>query len=101
MLGAEGKPTWRDRGDIERWFDMSLLLVRDMAVLRITGGGEGLINRDIADRVKAMSGGAALEGIIDCYERLLRVRNTLGFNLNKGITWNYASGIMGGLISDE
>jgi DNA polymerase-3 subunit delta' len=100
MLDAGGKPTWRDRQEMKRWFDMSLLFLRDMAVQKITGSDEALINADIAEKVRAAGGGAPLEVIISCYERLLGVRNNLGFNLNKGITWNYAGSVMGELTAD-
>jgi DNA polymerase-3 subunit delta' len=89
-----GKQPWGDRKDMEKWFDTALLLLRDMAVLKITGSADELINKDIAEKIKDMSSNTALKVIINCYEKFLYLRNSLGFNLNKAITWNYTGSIM-------
>jgi DNA polymerase-3 subunit delta' len=94
MLAEHGKHPWKDRQDMERWLDMALLLLRDMAVLKATGRPGGLVNGDLADELEGMGRGASLRGIIDGYEKLRKVRATLGFNLNRGITWNYIGSIM-------
>lgn len=100
-LGRTGdKHPWGDRKDMEKWFDMSLLFLRDIAVLKITGSADELINKDLADEMSRISKGAALKVIIECYEKLLRVKNSLGFNLNRGITWNYTTGVLTVLHGD-
>lgn len=95
-LGKAAVP-WKDGVEMQMWLDFSLLLLRDMAALKITGDSGGLINRDIAAKVEAMSRNAAEKVIIDCYGKLLTLRNSVRFNLNKGITWNYANAVLGQL----
>ncbi|MDP2168509.1 MAG: DNA polymerase III subunit delta' [Thermodesulfovibrionales bacterium] len=97
VLRPGNKPLWKDRAEIERWLDMSFGLLRDMAVFKITSDASGLLNRDISDRIGRMCAGTDLKGIIECYERLLRVREHLRFNLNKTITWNYVGSVLRGL----
>lgn len=96
LEGTAGKHPWKDRKDIERWLEMSMLLLRDMAVLKATGSAEGLINRDMAAELGEMSEKAALTGIIEAYGKLMQLKSRLGFNLNKAITWNYAQSVMEG-----
>jgi len=97
MLSGEGKPVWAERRDMERWIDMALIFLRDMAAAKVAGTSAALINGDMAERLRAMGARASLEGIIECNEKLGRLRDALLFNLNKGITWNYASSLMGEL----
>lgn len=97
MLSAESKPVWAERRDMERWIDMALIFLRDMAVVKIAGASGALINGDLAERLGSMGARASLEGIIECHEKLGRLRGALLFNLNKGITWNFAGSLMGEL----
>jgi DNA polymerase-3 subunit delta' len=89
-----GKHIWRDREDMEGWLDMSLVFMRDMAALKITGEEDALINSDAAGTVGALIDGATLEGIIDTYGKLIHIRNSMRFNLNRAVTWNYIGSIM-------
>jgi DNA polymerase-3 subunit delta' len=91
---AAGRQPWKDRKDMERWLDMALLLLRDMAVLKAAGSRGALINADMADAVESMGERAPVEVIIECYEKLSLLRKRLGFNLNRAITWNYANVVM-------
>lgn len=93
MLAAESKSSWADRRDIERWLDLALLLLRDMMVSRLGGEG-GLVNADIGERIGAMARQASVENLMECYGKLRRLRGALMFNLNKGITWNYAGAVL-------
>ncbi len=95
MTGGEAKPPWKDRTDTERFLDSAMLLLRDMAVVK-AGGGE-LVNQDMSEELREMGARTALEKIIECYERLRHLRGTLLFNLNRGITWNYAASLIGEL----
>ena len=95
MLGGEAKPPWKDRADTERFLDSAMLLLRDMAVAKTSP--KALVNSDMADEVAEMGARSSMEGILNCYERLRELRGTLLFNLNRGITWNYAASLMGEL----
>jgi DNA polymerase-3 subunit delta' len=94
MLLREGRPTWRERSDMQRWIEMSLVFLRDMAVLRAGAGAEGLMNEDIAPELKKMGKGASVESILECYGKLLRLGAELRFNPNKAVTWNYAGSLL-------
>jgi DNA polymerase III delta' subunit len=94
MLNEESKHPWKDREDLQEWLDMSLLLMRDLAVTKITGGGGKLVNEDISDNIGEMSGRAPLKVIIENYEKLRSLRGNTGFNLNRAVTWNYIRSIM-------
>jgi DNA polymerase-3 subunit delta' len=92
-----GKDGWTSKEEIERWFDLIVLLLRDMAVMQITGDARSLINIDLQDYIKKFSSTTDLPGIIDNYQNLNTLRGYLNFNLNKSLTWNYAGAILRGI----
>jgi DNA polymerase-3 subunit delta' len=96
-----GKHIWRDREDMQGWLDMSLVFMRDMMVLKITGEEGRLINSDAAHEVGALGAGATLEGIIDTYQKLNGLRDNMRFNLNRAVTWNYIGSIMEGVRGER
>lgn len=96
MLEPGSKADWKDRQDIEEWLDMALLLLRDMAA--VSSGGR-LINADMADELRRMGGGSPVEDILEAYARIRQLRARQLFNLNKGITWNYAGCVLGNVIN--
>ncbi|MCL5023874.1 MAG: DNA polymerase III subunit delta' [Nitrospirae bacterium] len=105
-----GNETWADREEMERWFDMTFLILRDLAVLKITGGrGEesggnevspgravagGLLNRDKTGLLSEMAKTMDIKGIIRTYTTLTSLKGQMDFNLNKAITWNYTSSLV-------
>jgi DNA polymerase-3 subunit delta' len=97
MLSSDGKPSWGDRQDMERWMDLCMLLLRDMAVMKVTGEAGELINEDRAEELMRMSRALSLDAILERYARLNALRASLLFNLNKGITWNYTATLLGEL----
>ncbi|RJQ40544.1 MAG: DNA polymerase III subunit delta' [Nitrospiraceae bacterium] len=94
MSGGRNKEIWADKEEMELWFNKAFLLLRDIAVLKITGKSEMLINTDLKDRVAGMSKTIEMKDIVDIYGRLSFLKGYLGFNLNKAITWNYVTIIM-------
>jgi DNA polymerase-3 subunit delta' len=96
ILTPGSKADWKDRQDIEGWLDMALLWLRDMAAVR-TGGIP--INSDMADELSTMSGEMPVEEILAAYAKLRQLRARQLFNLNKGITWNYAGCVLGNVIN--
>lgn len=93
MMDAE-KDSWASRDDMDRWFGQMLTLLRDMAVLKVANDPSLLLNADLRDLVARLSKDAELKVIIDVYNELDRVKNRLMFNLNKSVTWNYASSLL-------
>lgn len=101
LAGAEsdegGKAPWKDREDIEQWLDMALVFLRDLYVVKVTKREGSLINKDMASELAAMSRGASVQAIMQCYAGLMEMRGRLQFNLNKGIAWNRAMTLFEGL----
>jgi DNA polymerase-3 subunit delta' len=93
MMRAD-KDGWASKEEIERWFDLIALLLRDMAVMQITGDAKNLINIDLQDYIKKFSSTTDLRGIIDNYRQLNTLRGYLNFNLNKSLTWNYTGSLL-------
>lgn len=95
--GGDGKHPWKDARDVQKWLDMALLLLRDMAVMKITKTAEALIDKDRAAEILKMGPDAPEKTVLDCYRKLSVLRNSLRFNPNRGITWNYANAVLGEL----
>lgn len=93
MLAAE-KDGWASREEIEEWFDHLVVLLRDLAVLKIVGDRSKLINMDLADFLAELGKSADLKGIIKMQKELNSLRELLIFNLNKSITWNYTASLL-------
>ena len=93
MLNAE-KDGWTSREDMEKWFEYVLVLLRDMAVLKITGDSARLINVDQGDYLAGLSKSLGLKVIIELHKELAQLKGLLIFNLNKSITWNYAASLL-------
>ncbi len=96
LLSREGKHPWRDRSDMQRWLQSALVLLRDMAVMGITGSPGDLVNADIAAEIKRMAGRAEPETISECYGKLRGIMEELRFNPNRALVWNYAGSILEG-----
>lgn len=94
QITGGGTSVWKEREDIERWLDICLGFLRDMAVMKISGRVEGLINQDIGEDISKMCERQDLKVIIECYEKLLRLRGALRFNLSKKIIWNYVGSVL-------
>jgi DNA polymerase-3 subunit delta' len=93
MLDME-KDGWTSRQDMEKWFDFVLILLRDMAVLKITGDEKDLVCTDLRDFIAGLSNSMKLKVIIEHYQELNTLRGYLKFNLNKSLTWNFAGSLL-------
>jgi DNA polymerase-3 subunit delta' len=100
MLKAE-KDGWTSREEMERWFDLIVLLLRDAAVIQITQDEKTLINLDLIGHIKQFSSSMDLKVIIDNYQRLNTMRGYLGFNLNRSLTWNYTGSLLRRLKKEQ
>jgi len=94
MLSGSAKEGWADKEEIGKWFDSVSAMMRDIAVLKITGRGDRLINTDLKDSIAKLSKTLEIKDIIECYVRISFLKAHLGFNLNKAITWNYTGFIL-------
>jgi DNA polymerase-3 subunit delta' len=93
MLRAE-KDCWASREEVEKWFDLALPFMRDLAVLKITGRQALLINADLAENLGKLGKSLEVQGIIDIYRELSFIKTMLLFNLNKSLTWNYTASLL-------
>jgi DNA polymerase-3 subunit delta' len=100
IMRAE-KDSWNSKEEMERWFDLIVLLLRDVAVLQITREEKNLINLDLKDYIKKFSSTMDLQGIIDNYRKLNTLREYLNFNLNKSLTWNYAGSLLRRFVTEN
>lgn len=88
------RPTWKDRADVEAWLDQAMVLLRDMAVYKVTGNAAGMVNTDMAGEVARMCGPADLKGLLACYDEMRTLKARQVFNVNKGIVWNHLAGVL-------
>ena len=91
LLDNPEKDVWADRDSMDKWFDWSLLWLRDIAVFKATGKKELLINKDKEADIKELSGNAGLRDILRLARELNMTKGRLKFNLNKQLTLNYTS----------
>ncbi len=91
MIHGGSKDTWSDKGEIKSWLDTAFILLRDMAVYKITERESDLI---LGNRQWAIGNKQKTKDILNSYQDMQQVKGLLDFNLNKSITWNYVSTIM-------
>lgn len=82
---------WADRAEMEQWLDIACILLRDMAVLKITGEEGWLLNPEIKDYISDKGKADDMKEIMQAFDEVIRLKQTMGFNLNAKITWNYAA----------
>ena len=98
MLGAE-KDGWTSRDEMEKWFDLMLTLLRDMAVLKMNRDAD-LINIDMKEYINKLSSSVDIKVIIENYQRLSTLKRYFIFNLNKSLTWNYTGSMLRKIMGD-
>lgn len=93
MMRAE-KDSWASKEEIEKWFDLAMIFIRDLAVFKITGKTSYLINTDLIETMSNMGKSADIQRIIDLYKEMSFLKTMLLFNLNKSVTWNYTASLL-------
>lgn len=91
MTAGGARDAWADKSAIRSWLDMSFILLRDMAVFKVTGSEDDLM---WSGRTQWTSRDISLKAVFEAYQDLQALRRLLDFNLNKSISWNYVSAIM-------
>jgi len=87
MSNGDTRCAWNDKNDIRLWLDLSLVMLRDMAVHSVTGNDSALL-------CEGKRPGVDLLQVLDTAVKLQRLLSLVELNLNKSITWNYVSGII-------
>lgn len=90
-MASGNSGAWADRAEMEQWLDTACILMRDMAVLKITGNEGRIFNPDIKDYISDKDKADDIKDIIQAFGKIIRLKETMGFNLNTKITWNYAA----------
>jgi DNA polymerase III subunit delta' len=93
MLNAE-KDGWASKEEMERWFELLLVLLRDIAVMKITRNKADLINVDLGEYVNTLSRSMDLQGIIENCIQINTLKGYFNFHLNKALTWNYTGSLL-------
>ena len=88
------KDGWTSKEEMEKWHDFLLILLRDMAFIKITRDATGLINSDLADYITTLSKSMNIKVIIKIYKKIHILRRYLYFNLNRSLTWNYTGSLL-------
>ena len=88
------KDGWTSREEMEKWHDLLLIFLRDMAILKITRKGTDLINNDLRDFINSLCKSIDIKVIIEIYQKINLLRRYFYFNLNRSLTWNYTSSLL-------
>ena len=83
MQAAEHLAKKLEREEFERHLDALLVLLEDIFHLKLGEAGQTLTNADIAPRLERIAEATTLEQIADWVERIERVMQGMGRNLNR------------------
>jgi len=86
---ADADQLWKDRDDIDEWFDMAILWLRDCMVFKASGSADHLANPDQVPLLEEMCQGATLKDLSRVLSLLFRMRDLQRFNLNKHLTFHH------------
>jgi len=89
VLDRPSKGLWRDKKEMEAWFEWCELWLRDMAVWKATGDRALLINRDRLGELEALCRDIDLKDILLFARSLYNIKRLLSLNLNRPITLYY------------
>lgn len=95
-----GRDGWSSREEMERWINFILVLLRDMAVMKIRGGEKYLINVDMMEFITRLNKAGDLKDIIEQYQKVSALKKHIRFNLNKSLTWNYTGFLLRDTMGD-
>lgn len=97
MAGLNNE-TWTDRDEMEQWLQAAGILMRDLAVLNITGEESMLMSGDVRTCTSGMKVTRDLRDVAEAFKKIMLLSRQLGFNLNTKITWNYTASVMKAVI---
>jgi len=88
------KDGWTSKEEMDKWHNLLLIFLRDMAILKITREKTDLINNDLRDFINSLSKSIDIRVIIEIYQKINLLRRYFYFNLNRSLTWNYTSSLL-------
>ncbi len=86
---ADADQLWKDRRDIDEWFDHAIVWGRDLMVYKSSGNSSLLINADQEAAVRSAVEQTTLKALSKLLSELFRLRQLLRFNLNKQLTFQH------------
>ncbi len=86
---ADADQLWKDRQDIDEWFDHAIAWIRDLMVYKSSKNPSLLVNADQEARVKNAVKDTTLKALSKLLSELFRLRQLLRFNLNKHLTFQH------------
>jgi DNA polymerase-3 subunit delta' len=89
LIQKPDEKRWEGKESMEEWFEWAPLWLRDVAVYKITGSTDLLINSDRVEDMKTISKKANLHDILKLAETFDKIYKLLRFNLNKKVTLHY------------
>ena len=86
ISGGAGSTPWKDREDMEEWFEVVFVLLRDMAAIKVAGGSASGVNGGSASCVNGGSASGVNGGSASCVNEISAPR----------VNWVSAPGVIGG-----
>lgn len=93
------KDGWASKDEMARWFEYLLIMLRDMAIFKITGDETMLINNINNNFIRKLSTKLELKSIIEHYFIFYTLKRYFNFHLNKSLTWNYTGSLLRRVIN--
>ena len=88
-------PQWKDRFEMEEWFQRLLILLRDMMVLKVNSGGrDKLISKWSEKGIPLLLRNVEIKDIMYLYGEALRLIRHFRFNLNTSIVANHMKSLL-------
>lgn len=97
MISGKDVPVPKERETIDELIDQFILFIRDMIVYMSSGDHGALFNIDLSKRITNLCKDIDVKAIINVYGLLTDLRKRTGYNLNKAVTFNYLSALLGTL----
>jgi DNA polymerase III gamma/tau subunit len=85
---------WASKEEMEKWHNLLLVFLRDMAIMKVTRKEKDLINSDQRDFINSLGKSLDIKVIIEIYQKINLLRRYFYFNLNRSLTWNYTSSLL-------
>ncbi|MBF0345414.1 MAG: DNA polymerase III subunit delta' [Nitrospirae bacterium] len=89
FLSGQKLAQWKEKGEIQQWFESALVFLRDIMTLKVDSNNSLLINCDKRQELNELSKAIDAKTLIETYEYMCGLMNYFIFNINKSILINY------------
>lgn len=101
IIKGKGFEKWKEREDMEEWFENIIPILRDMVVSKIDGSDDFLINIDIKDEIKRLTKKTNLENMVKCFDKVYETSRKMYLNPNKAIIQNYMNSVIKDMLKSD